>query len=240
MLDRFLLSTDAERASNTLLKLARHDISAWAITGGLAVEIHLLQLGHQCSVRALNDIDFLVDSFCCVPQGMAPKFLFRHIHPEDPPGKVVAQFVDAGTATRVDVFRCDRAVMARTFPLNLGPISLRIVSLEDLVARHARILLGMAEGKAIPNKHATDFLRLRSLVNDEVLESVWQSHRNANHPSRFTDTVSLLEILIDGHPEQLITQKYSTDVDDSCSRCRMMFPFQLADPKLILSLLGYC
>lgn len=53
----------------------------------------------------MNDIDFVTDSFDCIPESLADDFLFRHVHPFDPPGKTILQFIDAESALRVDVFR---------------------------------------------------------------------------------------------------------------------------------------
>ena len=105
LLDRFLSVTDADRALHTLRKLRRHDIRRWALTGGLALEFHCLRRGCRTSLRALNDIDFVTDSFDCIPESLADDFLFRHVHPFDPPGKTILQFIDAESALRVDVFR---------------------------------------------------------------------------------------------------------------------------------------
>jgi len=49
-------------------------------------------------VRALNDIDFIAESFDHIPASLASDFLFRHIHPFDPPGRTMLQFIDAESA----------------------------------------------------------------------------------------------------------------------------------------------
>ena len=113
MIQSFLCHTDAERALATLRKLARHDISRWALAGGLAVEIHCLWRGCPSSIRTLTDLDFIAEGFDCIPQTLVDHFLFRHIHPLDPPGKTILQFIDADTAMRIDLFRAYGAVMSR-------------------------------------------------------------------------------------------------------------------------------
>src|SRR5207244_3791341 len=94
---------DADRALHTFCKLARHEIGQWAVTGGFAIEIHHWRLARQCSIRSLNDIDFIARSFECIPQTLADDFLFRHIHPLDPPGKTMMQLIDPERALRIDV-----------------------------------------------------------------------------------------------------------------------------------------
>jgi hypothetical protein len=76
-------------------KLARHDIRRWALTGGLAFEIHALRLCLQPSRhrRTLNDLDFIADSFDCIPETLPGDFLFRHVHPLEPHGKTMLQLI---------------------------------------------------------------------------------------------------------------------------------------------------
>src|SRR6266481_3400611 len=115
----FLSIDDSTRAFNTLRKLALHDVSRWVLVGGLAVEFHCLRVGHSHAIRHLNDIDFVAPAFECIPETLARDFLFRHIHPFDPPGKTMLQFVDPDSALRMDVFRACGGTMTRTVRLDL-------------------------------------------------------------------------------------------------------------------------
>ena len=150
MLRGLLGQAGAERALATFQKLAPHDISRWALTGGLAVEIHLLRGGRPSAIRALNDIDFIAEGFDCVPRTLAGDFLFRHVHPLDPPGKTILQFIDADTAMRIDLFRANGAAMSRNICTDLPSGPIQIVSVEDLVARTAKLVLDLAEGAPVP------------------------------------------------------------------------------------------
>src|SRR5271169_1571054 len=105
MLERFLSVAHADRALSVFGKLVGHDVGQWALTGGLAVEIHLLRHGRRPSIRSLSDLDFIARSFDCIPETLAGDFLFRHIHSLDPPGKTILQFIDPDSAMRIDVFR---------------------------------------------------------------------------------------------------------------------------------------
>src|SRR5215475_9367966 len=105
MLYEILSGADANRIVCTLRKLGRHRTRHWVLTGGLAVEVHRLQRGRKASVRKLGDIDFITETFDRIPESLADDFMFRHIHPFDPPGKTLLQAVDAESAVRIDVFR---------------------------------------------------------------------------------------------------------------------------------------
>jgi len=240
MFQEFLSVADAERALYAFRKLARHEIGLWAVTGGFAVEIHHWRLGRPCSPRSLNDIDFIASSFAQIHHTLADDFLFRHIHPMGPPGKTMLQLIDPESALRIDVFRASGATMDRAFQQDLQSGTFKLVSIEDLAAREARLTLDLAQHVPVPSKHAQDFLRLIELVDDAEVEPAWQDHRNPQHPVTFAETKRLLQDLIPAHPELLITPSYSNNTEEICTRCNSTSAFQLADPKVVLSLLGYC
>lgn len=240
MIQEFLSVTDQDRALRSFRKLAGHEIGRWALTGGVAIEIHGARLGGEPSIRVLNDFDFITDSFDFIPETLANDFLFRHIHPFDPPGKTMLQFIDPDNALRMDLFRACGATMTRTVRLDLPSGAIRLVSLEDLVARTARLVLGLAEGIPVLSKHARDFLRLANHVEPAEVEAVWQDHRKPDHPVTFEETNGLLHDLIPQHQDLLVTAKYSKDTKRVCPRCSPTTTFQLADANVILSLLGYC
>jgi len=98
----------------------------------------------------------------CTPETLADSLLFRHIHPLEHPGKTMLQFIDPDSTLRIDAFRASGGLMSRTerTPLPSGPI--RIVSLEDLAARAARLVLDLVDAIPVPSKHAHDYLRVAS------------------------------------------------------------------------------
>jgi hypothetical protein len=240
MIQQFLSVADQDRALRSLRKLARHDVSRWALTGGVALEIHRVRLRGEPAIRTLNDLDFIVDSFDCIPETLANDFLFRHIHPFDPPGKTILQFIDPDSALRIDVFHACGATMTRTVRLDLPSAAIQLISLEDLTARTARLVLDLAEGIPVLSKHARDVLDFLNLIDKAEVETVWQDHRKPNHPMTFQETLSLLHYLIPMHQDLLVTAKYSKDAEEVCPRCSPTATFQLANPNVILSLLGYC
>ena len=231
---------DSMRASNTLRKLALHEVSRWVLAGGLAVEFHCVASGHSHQARHLSDIDFVAPAFECIPGTLARNFLFRHIHPFDPPGKTIMQLIDADTALRVDVFRADGGIMSRAIQVDVPAGPLRVISVEDVLAHEARILLDLEASVPVPAKHAEDYFRLVQLVESSSVEAAWQDHRKPTHPKTFGETNTLVKQLIVTRCDLLISPDYSKDADEICRRCVPTPPFQLADPKVVLSLLGYC
>lgn len=240
IMDRFLRFGEAKRALKTLRRLSHHEISAWALAGGFAVEIHCMRGGLAATKRPLHDIDFVAQGFDCIPQTLARDFLFRHVHPLDPPGKTILQLVDAETAVRIDLFRAYGAIMTRALSLDFLSRSIQIVSVEDVLARTARLLLDLVPGVQVPAKHANDFLRLANLLQSSEVEVAWQDHRKPDHPVTFHEADTLVRGLMATHRHLLVAPQYSKDITQTCSRCRTSATFPLAEPQLVSSLLGYC
>lgn len=119
-----------------------------------------------------------------------------------------------------------------------GP--LRVVSLEDLVARAARLLLDLADGVPVASKHARDYLRFVELADSAAMETAWQDHRKPAHPTSFEDARRALPGMIHANPGLLITPVYSKNAEEQCPRCAPCAGFKLADPNVVLELLGYC
>jgi hypothetical protein len=230
--DDFLNPSDTARVARTFRKLAAHEISRWALTGGLAIEFHIHRRGRQPMVRPLHDVDFLTDSFANIPDTLGSDFLLRHVHPLDPPGKTLLQAVDPETGVRVDVFRAYGSEMQRA--------SGGVVSLEDLVARHARLNWDLMEGKPVAPKYARDFLRMADLVSTEEIERIWQEHRKPHMPESFAESARELRQIIAHRTDLLIPPVYSTNVDETCPRCVGSQALPPAAGQRIFSILGYC
>jgi hypothetical protein len=239
MLERFLSSTDLGRAQRVIQKLARHDIHPWILTGGLAVEIHHIMHGAVPIRRTLGDIDFVVASFDCLPKDLQNSFLFRHVHPLDPPGKIILQAIDKDEALRVDVFNDGGTAIRRANNVTLHGWTTRIISVEDLLARMARLTLDIAHGEAVPAKHARDFLRLLGLADLASVETIWPYHRRPDHPATFQEASERLQDLIPKRQALLINPSYSNDINEICKRCIPTPEFQVADLKRLYSILGY-
>jgi hypothetical protein len=238
MLELFLSPKEQSRCKHVLQRLTRHETGSWILTGGLSIEIQLIRRGAGPTSRTLNDIDFVTGSFKSLPTSLKSDFLFRHVHPYDPPGKTVLQAIDAEEAVRIDVFNDGGVAVPRAEKVNLSGFQVSIISFEDLFARAARLSLSIMHGEAIA-KHAQDFCRLSKLATVKSVENIWQFHRREDHPSTFQEACDLLHYLIPRHQENLITPKYSNDGTEICRRCKPTVDFPLADPKEIHSILGY-
>jgi hypothetical protein len=240
MLTQFLAAHDVERVERGWGRLLGHDVRAWALTGGIAVEVQLQRFGCLPVVRPLNDIDFVAAAFDDIPQSLADEFLFRHIHPAAAPGQTMLQVIDPESALRFDVFRASAGTMARTSVIDSATGGIRIVSLEDLIARSARLVLQLSEGVPVARKHAREFLRLMDFASSANMETAWPDHRKPSQPVQFSEAAALLLRLIPASHELLIDPEYSKNVTEQCQRCRPTGRFRPVEAKVILSILGYC
>jgi hypothetical protein len=238
--DDVFSKSDYSRLERTFRRLVSHDISRWTLAGGLAVETHIARCGGRTLIRPLHDMDFIVSSFDCIPESLAHDFLLRHVHPGDPPGKTLLQCVDPGTGVRVDVFRAYGDVMKRTGATELFAVPFRVISLEDLTARAARLSWHLADGAVVAPKFVRDLFRLLEVVSIDEMEPAWQEHRRPGSPENFSAAVKEIRILAEAHPELLVSPIYSTDVHAVCERCRDTPALPLADANRILAILGYC
>jgi hypothetical protein len=239
-LELFLSGADCARVAMTVRRLEAHDVSRWALTGGMAIEFHILNRGGTPTMRPLHDIDFIAPSFDCIPQTLGPALLLRHVHPSDPPAKTMLQAVDPETQVRVDVFRAYGLEMKRIVPIEIATLPFGMVSLQDMVARHARLNWDLMEGKPVAPKFARDFLRMLEFVTTEEIEPSWREHRKPQSPASFEETTWQLRHGIASRQDLLIPPTYSTNADEICQRCRATDAFPLTDARQVLSILGYC
>lgn len=238
--DKFLASVDLTRVCRVLEKLALCELHKFALTGSLAMETHRIGLGGEPKIRPLHDVDIVVESFASIPAAIAKNFLVRHIHPRAPEGKILIQLVDPDESLRIDVFRTYGATMLRSRPVCFGTILIQVVSLEDLAARAASLLMDIERGAKVHRKHAQDFKSLSLAISLERVEVAWQDHRKPADPSTFKEASTRLRTLMELRSNLLMVPEYSHDVDVICPKCEVVEPFRLSSPLTIISILGYC
>jgi hypothetical protein len=237
--DHFLAAADAARVCRVLDKFATHDLCEFALTGSLALETHLIGLGHVPRTRTFNDVDIVVESITSIPETLAKDFLVRHIHPHVPEGKMLIQFVDPDGALRIDVFRAYGATMVRSKSVCFGTVLIQVVSLEDLAAKAASLVMDLERGVAVARKHALDFQVLAQVINLKFVEAAWRDHRKSTDPSTFEEALTRVLGLVESRRDLLVVPDYSRDADAACPRCEETGSFRPASPMTIMSILGY-
>lgn len=240
MFKHFLSEADVRRVGACFAALQRCEVNEWALTGSLAMELRLIERGDQVGSRALNDLDFATTSFETVPNTLGTEFLVRHVHPFDPPNKMIAQFVSREFSLRLDVFRTVPEVMNRANWVQTEFGAIHTLSFDDLIARAARLTLPLCQRQPVLSKHAHDFLRLAKVANLEDAERAWPQHRRVGDPESFQKAARLLLHIVPHCADLLMNPKHSNNVSEVCSRCAAVDGLELANPEAILSILGYC
>lgn len=238
MFTELLSTNDAQRVSRTLERLSAYGFRGGALAGGLATEAHLSSVGRHTEPSALNDLDFVVESFASIPASLADGFLLHHVHPRALEGKTLVQLIDREQALRIDLFRQFGATLTRAGVLNgvIGPLA--VISLEDVVARTTSLVLGcLRRGLTIDAKHARAFRRLRGLGEPARLDVAWRDHRQSELES-FHQAAEVAHQLLDLHPGLVVRERYSADVT-ACPHCQDDGPFRRTRPDLIVEILGY-
>jgi hypothetical protein len=168
---------DARRVTEVVTEVLAHGLRC-ALTGGLAVDAQLRVHGRSVEQRVLNDVDFVVGDFASIPESLAASFLQHHVHPDAIDGKTVMQLVDEPRAIRVDLFHALGSTLSRCATLDDETGELRVLSVEDLVARTTALVCGrLRRGQSIDVKHVTAFTRLCGLGRPEQLAVAWNDHR---------------------------------------------------------------
>lgn len=229
---------DARRAREVVAAILAHGLRC-ALTGGLAVEAQLRVHGRSVEQRGLNDIDFVVEDFASIPGSLAASFLQHHVHPDAIDGRTLMQLVDEPRAIRIDLFHALGSTLSRSVTLDDETGELKVLSVEDLVARATALVCGrLRRGQSVDVKHATAFTRLLGLDRREQLEAAWNDHRQ-QVPGTLDAASREVACLLDAHPELIAVEEYYRDVSP-CERCREHGPFQPAAPSRIIEILGYC
>lgn len=186
-----------------------------------------------------HDIDIVVRSFDGIPRSLGRAFLCWHVHPDASSGRLLLQLVDTVEAIRIDIFGARGAALERRVARRVGGIEVYVLSLEDLVANSARLLLDLRRGAAVPRKHLVDFGRLRRDIDIERMNVVWPDYRRDDDPLDYRTAVSDIDRLVAAHPARLIVSRYGSDASTACPRCRTRVGFPRASAEQVRGVLGY-
>jgi len=149
------------------------------------------------------------------------------------------QLVDEPRAIRIDLFHALGRTLSRSAALDDETGELRVLSVEDLVARTTALVCGrLRRGQSIDVKHVTAFTRLFGLGQPEQLAVAWNDHHQ-QVPGTLDAVSHEAARLLEAHPELVVVEEYSRDVSP-CERCCEHGPFRPASPRRIVEILGYC
>jgi hypothetical protein len=198
--------------SRLLPSLRREDV---AITGGVAIQVGMAELGRQGARDVVADLDLVMSSLEAVVPSVAESFLVSHYHVVQPGvPKFMVQLVDPVTRIRIDMFPDLVGSLARARAVQIGTQAVRMLKLEDIFEHKLLILAKASSANPVDPKHADDARALGELLQRRV--PVVARH-------------------------SLVEDVYGIDADARCRRCELSSDprFPLAPKEQIFSLLGW-
>ena len=215
-----------------LAKLDACGFRNFAVTGGIAISLHAPDL----KPRALWDLDLVVESVDALPVGLGDAFLVRHFHPHVRRGRTLIQLVDEAERLRIDVFTAYGASMSRATRVS----GLAVLSVEDLVARLASILMDLDRGRTVDRKYLARFEQIAPQVDENIMPIAWTEQRKQDDPATFAEAAARLRTAAKAHAALLHDPVYATAAGSACLDCAPSQTFKCAPPERFLPILGYC
>ena len=185
-----------------------------AITGGVAIQLGMAELGRAGSHPVIADLDLVADSIDAVLPSVASAFLVSHYHVVQPGvPKFMAQLVDAVSGIRVDVFPDLVGSLMRASVVKVGAQFVRMLALDDILEHKLLTVSKASPGSPVDPKHAHDAHALGKLL-DRTVPAIAEG--------------------------SLVEDVYGID-EDFCRRCQLSSNprFPVAPKDQIFSLLGW-
>jgi len=161
---------EIERLSVCLVRLLpnlrQEDV---AITGGVAIQVGLAELGRAGTRDAIADLDLVIGSLDVVSSSVAAEFLVSHYHVVQPGvPKFMVQLVDPTTRIRIDIFPDLVGSLARARAVELGAQATRMLALEDILEHKLLTLSKASPANTVDPKHAEDAYALGALFQRTI------------------------------------------------------------------------
>ena len=205
-----------ERLSTCLDRLLPHvRRSDLAVTGGVAIQVHLAAAGHAGRRTGIADLDLIASAVDAVQPSVCEAFLVSHYHVAQPGvPKFMVQLVDPVSSLRVDVFPDLVGSLARATVMQIETHQVNVLALEDIFEHKLRTLSRASAAKPVDPKHADDAYALAQVLG------------------RPAPTLA---------PECLVKDVYGDETDVYCERCQLSLDprFPLAPKSDIFRLLGW-
>ncbi len=210
------MAVNTEALHDCLRRLMPHvDDARIALTGGVAIGIHLRGMRGDSRHAVADDVDFVAEGVDAIRQTVTADFLVSHFHlPQPGYPKFLVQLADPATRLRLDFFTDALRAVNRAPVVDVAGVSLRMLEANDILDHKIQLLSGASETRPVDEKHHADAKRLGLLCEREV-PTVSASH--------------------------LVSTAHSRDLDATCLRCHVSrcAGFPLAPKRAIFDVLGY-
>jgi hypothetical protein len=205
----------APRLSGTLTRFLPHVRQAEiALSGGVAIDLHLSAAGLPPTRNGIADLDFVAGNVTVVSPGVARDFLVSHYHlPQPGYPKYMVQLVDPVSRIRIDVFPDLVSSLALARRRVVAGHTLAVLDARSIMTHKLLTLASSSPHHLVDEKHQRDALVMAALLGERI---------------------GLVP------PAHLTKETYGLDLSP-CRRCeasrRPEFP--LASKQAVFDILGY-
>jgi hypothetical protein len=236
----FTTQDESFRCLHALTKFARQTSEPFLVTGGLAIQWHLLRHGLHIERRPFNDIDIVIHDPSRPPSSLTQQFLLAHYHPFRRRGKILMQLADEASRSRIDLLTpYSLSITDRAQPVAIAGKNCGIVATVDLTARLLCILFQVVDGKTVDPKYYESFKRLASITDMEGVATIWREYKDEWHPEDVFAAVTKVHEAVGTNGHLLQPDVYSQAITEVCQRCHSSEAFPLAPAAKIHQFWGY-
>jgi hypothetical protein len=208
------VALDSQQRS-CLTKLLPHvDCHEVALTGSIAIELHLVAAGLPTLGRAAGDVDFVATRLTAVAPTIGRDFLISHFHvPRSGYPKFIVQLVDPVSRLRIDVFADLMGAVPNAKRIAVAGHHLLVLDARSILGHKLKILQSASAAQPVDDKHMRDACLLGAMLGEDI-EAIPTAH--------FT------------------TEVHGRDLS-ACPRCEASLNanFPIASKQQVLDILGY-
>lgn len=209
-------SFETERLRGCLARLLPHvRRDELALTGGVALELHLAAAGMPSRRRAIADLDLVARRLESVDASVSEEFLVCHYHvPQPAYPKFLFMVVDPVSRIRVDIFPDLVGSIKNARPVSIGDEDLLVLDCNSLLDHKLQTLSKASEAHPVDEKHYLDAQALAKLCRRDLPPVAAGCLRK---------------------------EVYCTDLEARCPRCEASRDpaFPLSPKREIFAILGY-
>ncbi len=208
-------ASEMERLEVCLARLVPHlDTDDVALTGGVAVELHLAAARRPGRRDVIGDLDFVARRMDAVAPSVTREFLVSHYHtPQTGVPKAIVQLVDPRTRLKIDIFPDLTGSLSRASRTAVGGAALLVLDARSILEHKLQTMRNASESNPVDAKHWLDAAALAELC----------------------------ELAPPPPPANAAPDVHRIDVGFVCARCELSRApeFPLAPKGEIFALLGY-
>jgi hypothetical protein len=236
----FTTQDESYRCQHALTKFAPQMGEPFLVTGGLAIQWHLLRHGVPIKRRPFNDIDIVINDPSRLSLSLTQQFSVAHYHPSRGRGKILMQLADEESRSRIDLLTSSSlSITDRSYPVTIAGKSCGIVAAEDIMARLLCVLFQVVDDKPVDPKYHEAFKRLANITDMEGVAALWREYRDDWHPEDAYEAAARVHQTVEANTHLFQPDVYSQAIDRACQWCHDSETYPLAPASKIHEIWGH-